>query len=230
MMKISRLIVLLLLCNTLPVLADDMLDAAKAGDESIALSLANNDNSRVSDSTGTTALHWAVYNDQPELVAALIEAGADVETTNNYGASPLGEAAITGNPAVIEMLLAAGADPNASNPEGQTALMVLARTENTEASKILLEHGADPDLREGWKMQSALMWAAARSRPQMIRLLTSYGAQTDARALINDWKRQTTVFPRSKYLPVGGLTPMLFAAREGCLECMEALVEAARPG
>ena len=226
MMKISRLIVLLLLCNTLPVLADDMLDAAKAGDESIALSLANNDNSRVSDSTGTTALHWAVYNDQPELVAALIEAGADVETTNNYGASPLGEAAITGNPAVIEMLLAAGADPNASSPEGQTALMVLARTENTEASKILLEHGADPDLREGWKMQSALMWAAARSRPQMIRLLTSYGAQTDARALINDWKRQTTVFPRSKYLPVGGLTPMLFAAREGCLECMEALVEA----
>lgn len=60
----------------------------------------------------------------------------------------------------------------------------------------------------------------------MIRLLTSYGAQTDARALINDWKRQTTVFPLSKYLPVGGLTPMLFAAREGCLECMEALVEA----
>jgi ankyrin repeat protein len=60
----------------------------------------------------------------------------------------------------------------------------------------------------------------------MISLLTSFGADPNARARINDWKRQTTVFPRSKYLPAGGLTPMLFAAREGCLQCVEALLEA----
>ena len=127
MMKIFRLIILLAMCNSLPAQADDLLDAAKAGDASTALSLINNDNVNTSDNTETTVLHWAVFNDQSELVAALIAAGANVDTTNKYGASPLGEAAITGNPAVIEMLLTAGADPDASNPEGQTALMVLAR-------------------------------------------------------------------------------------------------------
>ena len=226
MMKIFRLIILLAMCNSLPAQADDLLDAAKAGDASTALSLINNDNVNTSDNTETTVLHWAVFNDQSKLVAALIAAGANVDTTNKYGASPLGEAAITGNPAVIEMLLTAGADPDASNPEGQTALMVLARTENIEAAKILLEYGANPDLRENWKAQNALMWAAARGRPEMIRLLSSYGADPNARARINDWKRQTTVFPRSKYLPAGGLTPMLFAAREGCLLCVMALLEA----
>ncbi|MDG2176772.1 MAG: ankyrin repeat domain-containing protein [Gammaproteobacteria bacterium] len=225
-MKHSNLLFLLFISYSLPVLGETLLDAAKTGDASTALTLLNNDNINIRDSTGTTALHWAVYNDQPELVAALIETGSNVETANNYGASPLGEAAITGNPDVIDMLLAAGADPDASNPEGQTALMVLARTENIEAATVLLEHGADPELRETWKAQNALMWAAARSRPQMISLLTGFGADPNAQARINDWKRQTTVFPRSKYLPAGGLTPMLFSAREGCLECVVALVEA----
>jgi len=40
------------------------------------------------------------------------------------------------------------------------------------------------------------------------------------------WERQVTAEPREKWLPPGGLTPLLFAAREGCLECARLLVSA----
>ena len=35
-----------------------------------------------------------------------------------------------------------------------------------------------------------------------------------------------TTEPREKWLPLGGLTPLLFAARQGCVECARILVEA----
>src|SRR6478609_8484097 len=50
---------------------------------------------------GTTALHWAVYNDDADLAGRLIKAGADVNARNDYGATPLSQAAVTGNVPVI---------------------------------------------------------------------------------------------------------------------------------
>ena len=43
---------------------------------------------------GTTALHWAVHNDDLAQVRQLLAAGADPNATNDYGATPLAEAAI----------------------------------------------------------------------------------------------------------------------------------------
>src|SRR3546814_14231259 len=43
---------------------------------------------------GTTALHWAVYNDDMALVDALLKAGARADTMNSYGSSPMSEAAV----------------------------------------------------------------------------------------------------------------------------------------
>ncbi len=51
---------------------------------------------------GTTALHWAVYHDDADLVARLIKAGADVNAANDYGSTPLTEAATAGDAAVIK--------------------------------------------------------------------------------------------------------------------------------
>src|SRR5690606_26377032 len=99
---------------------------------------------------GTTALHWAVYQQDVAMVRALLDAGAAPSAQNLFGSTPLMEAATVGHTAIIEMLLDAGADVESSNYESQTALMAVARTGNVEAAGLLLEHGADPNAFENW--------------------------------------------------------------------------------
>ena len=49
--------------------------------------------------------------------------------------------------------------------------------------------------------------------------LVAAGADVNARSTVNNWQRQVTAEPRAIYRPAGGLTPLLYAAREGCVEC-----------
>jgi len=207
--------------------AEDLLAAAQRGDATVALAAIEDGvdvNAKSPD--GTTALHWAVYRDNLALVERLIAAGADVTAANEFGSTPLAEAATVGNAAVLAALLAAGAQVDAPGADGQTALMVVARSGNTAAAAALIEHGADVNAREAWREQTALMWAAAQSQPSMVSLLIEHGAEVDARSNVNDWPRQVTGEPRRMYRPFGGLTPLLFAAREGCLECVRSLIAA----
>ena len=60
----------------------------------------------------------------------------------------------------------------------------------------------------------------------MMRELLAHGADVNARSNQEEWERQVTSEPRDKWLPPGGLTPLLFAAREGCLACLPVLIEA----
>lgn len=207
--------------------ADELIAAAQRNDATVALAAIEdgvNVNGKSPD--GTTALHWAVYNGNVALVERLIEAGADVHAANEFGSTPLAEAATVGNTAVIEALLQAGAQVDAPGADGQTALMVVARTGNTAAAEVLLARGANANAREAWREQTALMWAAAQHQPAIVKLLIEHGAEVDARSTVNDWPRQVSGEPRRMYRPFGGLTPLLFAAREGCVECARALVDA----
>ncbi|MEJ1964151.1 MAG: ankyrin repeat domain-containing protein [Gammaproteobacteria bacterium] len=180
-------------------------------------------NARAGD--GSTPIQWAVYNGDVAEVARLIKAGADVKMANSYGATPMSLAATTGNAAVIKLLLNAGADVESANAEGQTALMAVARTGNVEAAKLLLQHGANVNARETWGQQSALMWAASQKHPEMIRLLVSKGADVNAHGVVRDWDRKVTAEGRPKDMNRGGFTPMLYAAREGCVECVRELLK-----
>jgi ankyrin repeat protein len=175
---------------------------------------------------GTTALHWAVYHNDFALIERLLAAGADAKVKNDYGATPMSEAAVVGNVQVLRKLLAAGADKESANADGQTALMVLARTSNVEAARLLISRGAKVDAREQWRGQTALMWAAAESQPAMVKLLIEHGADVNARSNVNHWNRQVTAEPRMQARPSGGFTPLLYAARKGCVECARLLIKA----
>jgi ankyrin repeat protein len=212
--------------------------SALAADASLAIALKNNDRDgalrlleqkadvNAAEADGTTPLHWAVYQGDADLVDRLIKAGANVNAMNEYGSAPLAEAAATGNTPIIEKLLKAGADPESPNADGQTALMIIARTSNLPAANALLKKKANVNAVEKWHGQTALMWASAEKQPEMVKLLIKHGADVNARSLVNVWQRQVTAEPRAQARPPGGLTPLIYASREGCLECVRALVKA----
>jgi ankyrin repeat protein len=81
---------------------------------------------------------------------------------------------------------------------------------------------------EKFHNQTPLMWAvtAQKNAAEMTKLLLAKGADIKRRAQYTDWPSQITSEPRAQYRPVGGLTALLYAARDGCSECIEALLGA----
>ena len=202
-------------------------DRIQHGDRKGALALiASGANVNQTQPDGSTPLHWAVYRVDRELVAALLRRGAKADVVNKYGASPLAEATRVANVELAGMLLEAGAAPNVSNDDGQTPLLLAARTGVVPMAKLLVQHGADVNRREKYRDQSALMWAAAEGHAEMVEFLVSQKAELDIRARSTDWESQISSEPRVQYRPTGGLTPLLYAARAGCLRCVTAIVGA----
>jgi ankyrin repeat protein len=207
--------------------AQTLADRIQSGDRRTALELvAKGADVNQTQPDGTTPLHWAVYTFDRELVQTLLRKGARVNATNRYGASPLGEAVRVANLEITEMLLEAGADANLTNEDGQTPLMLAARTGNVALATLLVQRGADVNRRERFRNQSAVMWAAAQNHPEMVAFLVATGADLTVRAAANDWETQITSEPRVQYRPTGGLTPLLYAARAGCLGCVKAMLDA----
>jgi ankyrin repeat protein len=202
-----------------------VVDAAEQGDRAAVLRLLSKGASPNTPSAdGTTAIMWASSNGDVELVRALIRAGADVKRTNQFGTSAVTEAAIVGSAPIIDVLLKAGADPNTKTPEGETALMAAARSGGVEAARVLVEAGADVNAKEEFGGQSALMWAAAQSQAEMVKFLVARGADVNARGVVRNWERKVITEPRPKDMNQGGFTPLLYAAREGCVDCARYLV------
>lgn len=201
-------------------------DAVRDGDRATAIALLKQHvDVNAPQADGTTALDWAVRQDDREMADRLIKAGANVKAANRYGVTPLYLACVNGSAPMIEKLLTAGADANSATTEGETALMTVARTGNVEAAKVLLAHGADVHSKEQWRQQTPLMWAVAESHPEMAQELIAHGADVNERQVTWNWERQITKEPREKWMPLGGLTPLLFAARQGCLDCAKILLK-----
>ncbi len=177
---------------------------------------------------GTRPIHWAVYKVDYELIEALIAKKARVDVTNTFGSAPLAEAVKLADARIVKMLLDAGAGVEAANEDGQTALMLAIKTGELPLVEMLVQAGANVNAVEKFENQTPLMWAvtAPKNEGEMTTLLLSKGANVKARALYTDWPNQLSSEPRGQYRPVGGLTALLYASRNGCYECVEALISA----
>ena len=124
-----------------------ILEAAKNGDmaEIKALLVTDRDLVRARDKDGSTPLHCAVWKGHPEVVSALIEAGADVNAHNendHWGTSPLHAAAHANQAAIAQLLIDHGADVNAADREGRTPLFHTTFHKSKAAAKVLEANGA----------------------------------------------------------------------------------------
>jgi len=222
-----------------------LIEAAKSGDAKTAQALmAKKADVNATEVDGTTALHYAADEGNTALVDLLIKAGANAKAANRYGATPLGLAAAKGHAAVLERLLKAGENANAV-VLGEPVLMSAARAGNPDAIKVLVAHGADVNVKEPILNQTALMWAAAAGNTAAVKVLVEVGADIKARSKApGKGLNLSTGFmmPRDND-PLGirshrdstawgimldGLqfTPLLFAARSGHIDTVEALLDA----
>jgi ankyrin repeat protein len=192
-----------------------------------------------------TALMWAVGQQHPRVVEALIELGADiharsrtysqnVETGNRGGggevsavfrggSTPLLLAARVGDIESAKLLIAAGANVNDSLPDGATALVVAAHSGHGELGALLLEKGADPNV--AGVGYTALHAAINRSDLGLVKALLAHQADPEiritkgspARRDSNDFQLQARLI---------GSTAYLLAAKFVEVEIMRALADA----
>ena len=212
-------------------------DAAMNGElETVRTLLAGGADVYTAQGDGMTALHWAAFHDDQTLAQLLLAAKADVAATTRVGAiTPLSLAARNGSAAMIEALVAAKADVNIATTTGATPLMAAATSGNVGAVRALLDHGAFVNARETANGQTALMFAAWENRADVIRLLVERGGHTGLTSWVVSTSPQTIdedgnpVVVRRPRAPgansvMGGMTALLFAARDGHLEAVRALV------
>ena len=179
----SGLLLVLLPMAGLAAGRSEVADALKAGDLAGARKLVEQHaDVNAPQSDGATALDWAVYRSDQEMVDLLLGAGANARAANREGSTPLWLASINGDAAIIAALLKAGADANEHLPLGRTPLMAASRTGNVEAMQVLLDHGADVNARETLRGTTPLMWAADEGHAAAIQLLIQRGADFKARS------------------------------------------------
>jgi len=161
----------------------DVADAASRGDgASVQKLVEQRADVNAPQADGATALLWAVFHSDTEMVDLLLGAGANPKAANREGATPLWLASINGDAATIAALIKAGADPNEQLPLGRTPLMAASRTGHVDAIQVLLDHGAQVNVKETLRGTTPLMWAADEGHASAIKVLASHGADIAARS------------------------------------------------
>ena len=244
---ISGAALLMLIAMNVSAATSDVADAVMRGDSAaLRQLLTQKANVNAPQADGATALHWAVYRDDLATVDLLLGAGANPKAANGFGATPLSLATESGNAAITQRLLGAGADANERMLDGDTPLMMAARTGNLATMKVLLDRGADVNAKEPTRGTTALMWAAAHKHPAAVQVLVDRGADVSAISSPAWQERPVTYAKASDPRPSrkrglfgnqvgprnfretrgGGLTALVYAARENDLESVRVLLAA----
>ncbi|HLW76193.1 MAG TPA: ankyrin repeat domain-containing protein [Bryobacteraceae bacterium] len=166
-------------------------DAAMNGDRAAVQSLIQQKaDVNAPQGDGSTALHWAAYRDDVQMVNMLLAAGANVKAETRDGAiTPLFMACSSADPAIVEAMLKAGADANAVKSNGTTALMMAADSGSVAEVQLLVGHGAKVNTKESVHGQTAIMFAAARGRDGVVRFLLAHGADPNVATEVRKLER-----------------------------------------
>jgi ankyrin repeat protein len=129
--------------------------------------------------SGNPAVNWAARAGQGEIVALLLENGADLEMKDKDNKTPLLCAAWDGHMPVMKLLQAKGADIHARDNQGWTPLMRAAWKGRADIVKFLWESGASIDATSNTGL-TPLMLAANMGRTNTVIFLLEKGADAEA--------------------------------------------------
>lgn len=132
----------------------------------------------------TVLMYAAQFNKNPEVITALLKAGADLKArdNDNQRTALMWAAQSTTNPDVITTLLKAGADIKQPDKDGFTPLMIAAQNNtNPEVITRFVSSGADFEAKDQNGF-TALMEAASKNHnPNVIIAFLKAGANAKAK-------------------------------------------------
>ncbi len=178
---------------------------------------------QLKDSNGRTALHYASggkkytapgyqtdddclpeeFAQYTQIVTMLLEAGAKIETRDNYGFTALMFAAEAQYATNTKLLLQAGAEINALSTNGDSALLLAAQKRRVSNQTVLLAFGASPNIvnQQGGTAFLEASWSGS-TPVDIIQLYLRAGAnlnQRDSKGLsvlmgvVTSWRFQPEV-------------------------------------
>jgi len=167
-------------------------------------------------------LNIAVLKGHREIVEVLLQHGADVNTSDEYGTTALHCTALCENRVfsilfhskvphiyvkgeIAKLLLSWGANVNAQTKDGMTTLHVAAKIGYVKVVEALLEYNADVNCRVNTNTLPPST-AAQKAHLELVDSLSIFGAGTDS---------------KDEY----GTTPLHLAARKGSLKVVEVLLK-----
>src|SRR5262249_33095124 len=134
-------------------------------------------------------------------------------------------------------LLEAGADVNAVDSTGETILMTAVRTGKPDAIKLLIDRGANVNAVDPEFEQNAMMWGKRKNHPAAVKVLIESHSSLNAHTRIGPTPtfrlpckgtgcgsegvgiNRGGILDRGQRAAInGGLTPLLYAARDGRLD------------
>lgn len=152
----------------------DVFEAAATGQTEQLLELIKKDAPLMNaySSDGFTPLGFATFFGQPEVVKALLKAGADVNipSRESMKVTPLASAAAAKQMEIARVLIGHGANVNARAAGGHIPLHEAAANGNVELVKLLIESGADISAKTD-DGKTPLDLAIEYKRPEVIAFL-----------------------------------------------------------
>ena len=168
-----------------------------------------------------TELIQASRNGRTETVAMLLEKGADMNATDNYGETVLQWASENGHTEIVKMLLEKGADVNAKRNCGNAALSSASYGGYTEIVKMLLKNGAivNAEDNHGW---TALQLASENGRIEIVKMLLADGADVNAKN--NDGNTALQVASETGHTDIVAMLTAAAKVRDSKQKTMEQVV------
>jgi ankyrin repeat protein/beta-lactamase regulating signal transducer with metallopeptidase domain len=157
------------------------------------------------DQLNWTALHWATFTGQKNIVGFLLIRGAKVNAKGEFSCTPLHYAAGGDERELVELFLAKGAEVNAKGNSDETPLHHAASKGSRDIVALLIANGADVNA-ESSSGHTALHRAADKGRKEVVEMLLVNGADSEARVRRN------------------GYTPLHYTAYRGMPEMVELLL------